>query len=976
MAGLDTVLNAASPITSALGTVGGTIAPAAERPAAPEHLADIVHARDTVHDIKQDEKHPLWRRMLNSALTGAAIGGTTIGAKAAPFVAKGDNLTGGLVAGAATGAALGGLTGAGVELLDHITSGRRKRNAEAVLKNAPQSVFDRLREPDVAAPAREYHTSRDYPLRLAELGLVGGGLAGSIAGMAHPVATPNDHHVEAFGVNGPLLSEAKGAGKWGLIGSGVGSALGMLGGMWWRAHKRKQLVDALSKKTASRLTAHAVHAANAAVAPEHRDVADHLASLFGAAGFPDPENAPSQEKQAALLTEAECRAAAARATPEQRAAFEAERARQHAEVDSFHHGLKELLGQNKVGALRPDRLARLRARRCEIPKEHWLTLTSGTKVYLVPGEDVRNNILTEFIGGGHHLVYSWIPENEIWIDTGVPEDDRPFILVHEIYEIALMQRGYSYDVAHDAANEIEAEVRAMRKTAANDPRKPDEPGQITWPRTNGPTLPPIFRGWPIASSNTKMIQANARLGLERYSMGRIVHDKVAAAEKLRSRAEAVIYNEDGVVAIPRKNYVSFPGGGIDDGEEAEFAAIRESIEEADRKLLHIKPMGVTDMVWPKDQVMVEGYDGFKNYIFLALDGGKVGTKHEDNEDFKVIPFAEVESILEGFIAREDLAWSKEANEARLQVVREAADLAAAGSTKPVKLALAVPKQATDYFCGPACLHGILGHFKIAADQTKLAGELGTTEDGTKTASMLKVAAEKGLTPAAREGWTNEELQKAAATNPVLLLIRVKEAGTSDVEDHFVVATAADADGITISDPDKVLRKLSYATLDECWHSVDEPTARWAAEMKVADAASILPVSEFVHFNHEGKILVAPDENRRYKFPRTGKGKPAPYERAVRFVPPAGVPEPGHHGYDVTMHVGEGPVDETEFPGGEWKDPKEVTQNLYASMGLTSQNAHFRDLDRARARVILRAMKHRAKTAPAALPAPIQVPPQP
>ena len=137
------------------------------------------------------------------------------------------------------------------------------------------------------------------------------------------------------------------------------------------------------------------------------------------------------------------------------------------------------------------------------------------------------------------------------------------------------------------------------------------------------------------------------------------------------------------------------------------------------------------------------------------------------------------------------------------------------------------------------------------------------------------------------------------------------------------------------------------------------------------------MSEFVHFNHLGQILVAPDANRRYKFPHIGKGKPAPYERAVRFVPPAGVPEPGQHGYDVTMHVGDGPVDETQFPGGEWKDPKEVTKNLYASMGLTSQNAHYRDLDRARARVILRALKHRAREPMAIepVPVPIQVPPQ-
>lgn len=84
---------------------------------------------------------------------------------------------------------------------------------------------------------------------------------------------------------------------------------------------------------------------------------------------------------------------------------------------------------------------------------------SWLKVWLVDGTRIRDTISIEFIGGGHHYVYPWIPENEVWIEVSVPDADRDSFLVHELHERALMIRGMEYELAHEMANQLEKHVR-------------------------------------------------------------------------------------------------------------------------------------------------------------------------------------------------------------------------------------------------------------------------------------------------------------------------------------------------------------------------------------------------------------------------------------------------------------------------------------------------------------------------------------
>ncbi len=99
-----------------------------------------------------------------------------------------------------------------------------------------------------------------------------------------------------------------------------------------------------------------------------------------------------------------------------------------------------------------------------LDKEPMVTLTDGTKVFIVSGMDVRNTKSPEFIGGGHDLVYDYVPKGEIWLDDEVDETDRPFILFHEIYERNLMSQGWDYDRAHNSANKLEGKLRKRKQS--------------------------------------------------------------------------------------------------------------------------------------------------------------------------------------------------------------------------------------------------------------------------------------------------------------------------------------------------------------------------------------------------------------------------------------------------------------------------------------------------------------------------------
>lgn len=80
------------------------------------------------------------------------------------------------------------------------------------------------------------------------------------------------------------------------------------------------------------------------------------------------------------------------------------------------------------------------------------------RVYFVDGKFIRDNIDPDFTEGGHHYVYGWIPESEIWLDDH-NRDELQYILVHELHERSLMAKGVDYDTAHEQANIKEQEAR-------------------------------------------------------------------------------------------------------------------------------------------------------------------------------------------------------------------------------------------------------------------------------------------------------------------------------------------------------------------------------------------------------------------------------------------------------------------------------------------------------------------------------------
>jgi len=81
------------------------------------------------------------------------------------------------------------------------------------------------------------------------------------------------------------------------------------------------------------------------------------------------------------------------------------------------------------------------------------------KIYLVNGRKIREILDSNFQFGGHHLVYDYMPKNEVWIDNTVTPKEKKYILVHELFELNLMKKGKSYNNAHDYANAAEKEAR-------------------------------------------------------------------------------------------------------------------------------------------------------------------------------------------------------------------------------------------------------------------------------------------------------------------------------------------------------------------------------------------------------------------------------------------------------------------------------------------------------------------------------------
>ena len=87
------------------------------------------------------------------------------------------------------------------------------------------------------------------------------------------------------------------------------------------------------------------------------------------------------------------------------------------------------------------------------------TTENNVQVWLVDGSLVRSWLHIDFTEGGHDFVYSYVPDNEVWIDNDIGWDERGFVILHEIFERNRMAEGWPYSKAHAAASELEHRMR-------------------------------------------------------------------------------------------------------------------------------------------------------------------------------------------------------------------------------------------------------------------------------------------------------------------------------------------------------------------------------------------------------------------------------------------------------------------------------------------------------------------------------------
>ncbi len=81
------------------------------------------------------------------------------------------------------------------------------------------------------------------------------------------------------------------------------------------------------------------------------------------------------------------------------------------------------------------------------------------KVWIVNGELVRGLFFLDFTEGGHDKVYSFILNNQIWIDDDLDPSEIKFVLLHEVHERNLMSKGMNYEKAHKSSSKIEYHCR-------------------------------------------------------------------------------------------------------------------------------------------------------------------------------------------------------------------------------------------------------------------------------------------------------------------------------------------------------------------------------------------------------------------------------------------------------------------------------------------------------------------------------------
>jgi hypothetical protein len=95
----------------------------------------------------------------------------------------------------------------------------------------------------------------------------------------------------------------------------------------------------------------------------------------------------------------------------------------------------------------------------DVHQRLWKKLENGVSVWIVNGELVRSVFDIDFTAGGHDYVYEFVPENEVWIDNDIVENERGYVLLHELHERNRMATGWPYNKAHTESSRLEFRCR-------------------------------------------------------------------------------------------------------------------------------------------------------------------------------------------------------------------------------------------------------------------------------------------------------------------------------------------------------------------------------------------------------------------------------------------------------------------------------------------------------------------------------------
>jgi hypothetical protein len=95
----------------------------------------------------------------------------------------------------------------------------------------------------------------------------------------------------------------------------------------------------------------------------------------------------------------------------------------------------------------------------DVHERLWKKLENGVSVWIVNGRLVRSVFDIDFTAGGHDHVYEFVPTNEVWIDDAIEEQERGYVLLHELHEHNRMAKGWPYSKAHDESSHLEYRCR-------------------------------------------------------------------------------------------------------------------------------------------------------------------------------------------------------------------------------------------------------------------------------------------------------------------------------------------------------------------------------------------------------------------------------------------------------------------------------------------------------------------------------------